>query len=70
MNDFDLEIPSVESLNVSEISDFCCYEDLILGMEDLVVERTIVEGMIEMKFELKVPKKIKHAYQEQNSDQR
>ena len=51
---------------LSEISNNSYYEDLIASMEGLSVER----GMIEMKVELKVPKKIKHAYQEQNFDQR
>ena len=51
---------------LSEISNDSYYEDLIAGIEGLTMQR----GMIEMKVELKVPTKIKHAYQEQNFDQR
>ena len=51
---------------LSEINNDSYYEDLIAGIEGLTMQR----GMIEMKVELKVPAKIKHAYQEQNFDQR
>ena len=51
---------------LSEFSNDSYYEDLIAGIEGLTMQR----GMIEMKVELKVPTKIKYAYQEQNFDQR
>ena len=51
---------------LSEISNDRYYEDLVAGIEGLTMQR----GMIEVKVELKVPTKIKHAYQEQNCDQR
>lgn len=51
---------------LSETSNDSYFEDLIAGIEGLAMQR----GMIEMKAELKVPTKIKQAYQEQNSDQR
>ena len=54
------------SYALSELSNDSYYEDLIAGIEGLAMQR----GMIEMKVELKVPTKIKHAYQEQNFDQR
>ena len=60
MSDFDF------GYALSETSNDSYFEDLIAGIEGLAMQR----GMIEMKAELKVPTKIKQAYQEQNSDQR
>ena len=51
---------------MSDISDNSYYVDLVASMEGLAVQG----GMVEMQVELKVPKKIIHAYQEQNVDQR
>ena len=47
-------------------SDDSYYEDLVASMEGMAIQR----GIIEMKVELKVSTKIKHAYQEQNLEQR
>ena len=50
----------------SEISSSSYYENSIASMEDMTLQR----GMVEMKVKLKIPTKIKLAYKEQNSDQR
>ena len=50
----------------AEISNSSYYENSIASMEDMTLQR----GMVEMKVKLKIPTKIKLAYKEQNSDQR
>ena len=50
----------------AEISDSSYYENSIASMERMTIRR----GMIEMKVKLKIPTKIKLAYEDQNSDQR